>query len=265
MPTNALATISGQPDSSSSEIVRQRLIRLAELIRKDGAPYPLTPTLVNLWVEAFRRTQISADRIGAAFDKAEQQLKFWPSPAEVLALVSAANSKARDEQAALKFDVVRANIRLHYSPDLPWRGPGISERTRRAINAAGGMACLSECIGTDLVFARQRFIEAYMRWDELKQAEYLLPDGEGKNLIADVADRKALPGSQETYEEMRERGLRYAEQVRSSPAGDPDTKQAFRRVAPAPSMRSIEEQKRILLEKGFLPAVKPFEVNHGAL
>lgn len=75
-------------------------------------------------------------------------------------------------------------------PDLGgWRGPNISERTRRAINAAGGMAYLSECTGTDLVFARQRFMESYLRWDELKQDEYLLPEGEVKKLLSEAAEK----------------------------------------------------------------------------
>jgi hypothetical protein len=34
-----------------------------------------------------------------------------------------AERSAGDEKAALKWDEVRDMIRLHYSPDLPWRGP----------------------------------------------------------------------------------------------------------------------------------------------
>jgi hypothetical protein len=68
----------------------------------------------------------------------------------------------------------------------------MSKRTRRAINATGGLAYLSECIGDNLVFARKRFIEAYLRWDELKRDEYLLPPGEVKNLLADIASTMSV-------------------------------------------------------------------------
>src|SRR5215469_16870188 len=42
---------SGQPGSSQIRgLVRKGLMRLAELIRKDGGPYPLTSQMVNVWV-----------------------------------------------------------------------------------------------------------------------------------------------------------------------------------------------------------------------
>jgi hypothetical protein len=157
-------------------MVRQRVIRLAALIRKDGAPYPLTPALVNIWVDVFVRAQIAPERIEAAFDKAERQLKFWPAPAEILGLITMAKDNGAEE-ASLKFQWVRDYIRLHYHPDLSVRsGPPIPERMRRAINAAGGMVYLSECSKENLVFARKRFVESWLRWDELEQDEYLLPE-----------------------------------------------------------------------------------------
>lgn len=181
------------PGSSIEELVRQRVIRLAELIRKDGAAYPLTPSLVNLWVEVFVEARIAPDRIKAAFDRAERQLKFWPAPAEVLGFISAAKDNSAEEAAARKFDEVRRNISLHYHPDLGgWRGPRISEPTRRAINAAGGIAYLSECSGDNLVFARKRFIESYLRWDELEEGRFLLREGEVANLLAGVAKNMSV-------------------------------------------------------------------------
>src|SRR6516162_5914835 len=62
IPGNALAKTSKQLVCSIEKLVRQRLIRLAELIRKDGAPYPLTSVLVNLWVDVLVRAQIPVER-----------------------------------------------------------------------------------------------------------------------------------------------------------------------------------------------------------
>ena len=189
IPSSALVTICEPPGSSIEELVRQRVIRLAELIRKDGAAYPLTPALVNLWVDVFVRAQIAPERIEGAFDKAEKQRKFWPTPAEVLGFISNAEDHSAEERAAQKWSEVLRYSRQDYHPDLRnHRGRPISDRTRRAIAAAGGLAYLSECTGDDLVFARKRFIEAYLRWDELKQNEFLLPSGEVRNLLAETAN-----------------------------------------------------------------------------
>ena len=193
IPGNALAKTSKQLVCSIEKLVRQRLIRLAELIRKDGAPYPLTSVLVNLWVDVLVRAQIPVERIDAAFDKADIQLKFWPAPAEILGLISNAKDNCAEEKAAQKWQEVREYIRLHYHPDLSVSsGPRISERTRRAINAAGGLPYLSECDKENLVFARKRFIEAYLRWDELQQYEYLLPEGEVKGLLTSIASTMSV-------------------------------------------------------------------------
>lgn len=233
--TSALATISEQPEFLIEEVVRQRLVRLAELIRKDGAPYPLTAALVNVWVDVFARANVEPRQVESAFDRAERNCRFWPSPAEVLGLTDEARTNAVEEKAALKWLEVRDYIRNNYSPDIPASCPTcelaeqgkatrckyhttpritrrISERTRRAVNAAGGIPYLSECTGDDLVFARKRFIESYIRWEELQQDEYLLPAGEVRDLINECAENKQLPGS-DPYQAARERGERYRENL----------------------------------------------------
>src|SRR5262249_53706023 len=117
-PTSALTTICEPRGSAIECSVRQRVARLAELIRKDGAPYPLTPTLVNLWVDVFVRAQIPAEWIEAAFDKAERRFRFWPAPSEVLGLISAVRANNAEQQAAQKWDEVLQYIREEYHPDL---------------------------------------------------------------------------------------------------------------------------------------------------
>ncbi len=186
MPTSALTTISEQPGSSIKQIVRERLARLAELIRKDGGPYPLTAPLVNVWVDVFARADISAALVEAAFTKAERHLKFWPAPAEVLRFISfeRALAKYAEEEAAQKWSAVREYVRLYYNPDIPPKNaPHISVRTKRAINAAGGLAYLSDCDRESLQWARKRFIEAYLRYGELQQDESLLPPGDVRDLL----------------------------------------------------------------------------------
>jgi hypothetical protein len=105
-----------------------------------------------------------------------------------------------------------------------------------------------------LPWARKRFIEAFIRYVELRQEEYLLPPGEVRNLLTDSA-QKLLPSS-ETYQEMRTRGLAYAQDLKKSGCEQPDIKRAIRVIAgefsPRPPMRSLEEQKQVLRERGLL-------------
>lgn len=237
--------------------MRERLTRLAELIRKDGAPYQLTPQLVNVWVDVFSRADVSAEQAEGAFDKAERSLKaFWPSPGEVLALVSTIHASAAEEQASVKFTQV-LEYAVRCSPDIPEKNPPrISEHTRRAINAAGGLDYLRDCDHESLQWARKRFMEAYVRYSELQHGEHLLPPGEVRDLLASAAQQKLLPAS-DSYEDGRARGLAHAQELKDLGVGQPDIKRAIRVVAgelaPRPLMRPLEEQKHILREKGFLP------------
>ena len=124
VPINALAKISPRPACSTEQTVRERLARLAELIRKDGAAYPLTPVLVGLWVDVFK--DLAPQQVNAAFSKAEQSLKFWPSPGEVRAFVSTAGTRAAEEEAAKKWDTVLAYALTSartFPPKIPGRSP----------------------------------------------------------------------------------------------------------------------------------------------
>jgi hypothetical protein len=80
---------------------------------------------------------------------------------------------------------------------------------------------MRDCDRASLQWARKRFIEAYVRYSELRKDGHLLPEGEVRNLLANAA-QKLLPPSA-SYEDGRARGLAH-----------------------------IEEQKAILRSRGFL-------------
>jgi hypothetical protein len=95
--------------------------------------------------------------------------------ADVRKHLDKAKSNFAEEKAAKKWDEVLDYIRLHYHPDLRVNsGPQISQRTRQAINAAGGFQHLSDCSSESLQWARKRFIESYVRWEELQKERFLL-------------------------------------------------------------------------------------------
>jgi len=75
------------------------------------------------------------------------------------------------------------------------RASGVS-RTRlwyAERGAAGGLAYLSECQPEEKQWARKRFIEAYMRWEELQRDYALLPEGEFKVSLKALAEAKSMP------------------------------------------------------------------------
>jgi hypothetical protein len=88
---------------------------------------------------------------------------------------------------------------------------------------------VADCDLESKQWARKRFIEAYIRYGELQQEQFLLPDGELKNLLADVAQTKALPVSVVTFEELHKRGMAYSKETRT----------AKPRNAPAPAPKPV--------------------------
>jgi len=96
---------------------------------------------------------------------------------------------------------------------------------------------------------------------ELEQARFLLADGEVKNLLVGTA-QNLLP-SPDIYEEGRKKGIKHSEKLKASGCTEPDIQRAMRAIVqeagPRPPMRSIDEQKRLLREKGFLPEQQAVE------
>lgn len=117
-----------------------------------------------------------------------------PAVADVLLHVESVKVSAREEVAERKWQQVLEYLRLHYNPDLSSSaGPKISDHTRAAIRAAGGLAYLGDCLPEEKQWARKRFIDAYMRWEELERDYALLPEGEFKASLKAVAEAKSVP------------------------------------------------------------------------
>jgi hypothetical protein len=269
------------PDSSSSDkraLITEWVVRFAlnadkPLNAKEQAVYCST------WEEGF--SDLDTGQLKAAFIAClrSHTFKTIPTIGDVRQHLSTAEGNAAEEGAAQKWTQVLEYIRLHWSPDIPpcldcingrqcelHKPPRVyrrvSDRTQRAINAAGGLSYIADCDLESRQWARKRFIEAYIRYGELQQSEYLLPDGEVRNVLAGAA-QKLLP-SPDIYEEGRKKGIKHSEKLKASGCTEPDIQRAMRviarEVAPSPPSRSLEEQKRFLREKGFLPEQRPAAV-----
>jgi hypothetical protein len=43
------------------------------------------------------------------------------------------------------------------------------------------------------IWAKKAFLESYLRWDELEEGKFLLPDGELKSALSAIAETTRLP------------------------------------------------------------------------
>lgn len=207
-----------------------------------------------LWQEQFGG--IEPDTLLSLFQRAMRTCKFFPKVSEILEPLVGAEAKAAPEAAEEAWARVLEIRRLHWNPDIP--GPfrcalaRLSDRVRQAARAAGVFRDF-ESIDALHTWAKKRFVESFLAYGEREL--HLLPEGEIKNLIADIAEAKALPATSEDLERdwkaMRARSLAYAEKLKGDPSQQPDLKRAIRELTFQPSMHSLEEQKRILREKGF--------------
>jgi len=172
-----------------------------------------------IWQEGFE--DLSYSVLEAAFRKALGTCKFWPvKVADIRENVDRVHETAVSEAADLEWQRVLDLRRMYWSPDMPGgfsRGmPKLAERVDRAVRASGVFK-LQDCEPEALhVWAKKRFIESYLAWAELEQEQFLLPDGELKDLLAGVAETKALPAPEVCFEDLHKHGLRYSEQIREA-------------------------------------------------
>lgn len=210
-----------QPPPSSSTSRNQSktdLVRVWILKFALNAGQTLDSTAVGvytaLWCESF--DDLPANVLEAAFRKAIRACRFWPVKiADILEHVDNAKETATCEAADQAWERVLDLRRRFWNPDMPGgfsRGmPELSPRIERAARAAGVFRD-HETVEALHVWAKKKFIESFIRWDEAGESQNLLPDGEIKHLLTDAAQAKALPAPAVDFHALHERGLRYAEQ-----------------------------------------------------
>jgi hypothetical protein len=209
LPISPCAT---QRDSASTdELIRVWLFRFGLNFEKDVVQ------LLPLWQEQLGA--IEAETLVRLFERAMRTCKFFPKIADILEPVQRVKETGTAAAAEEEWQSVLDLRRRYWNPDMPGgfsRGmPRLSERVRRAANASGIFKlqdCESEAIH---VWGRKRFVDSYIAWDELQQDQFLLPDGELKNLLTGVAETKALPAASVEWSELRRRGLQYAKSLKA--------------------------------------------------
>jgi len=193
----------------------------------------------QLWEESF--VDLSYAVLSAALAKTVQRCRFFPKVADIRGEIDEAKTAATQGAAEIEWQRMLDLRRRYWSPDMPGgfsRGmPKLSERVQRATNASGVFK-LQDCEPDTLhVWAKKRFIESYINFDKIE--EFLLPDGEIKNLLAVAAQTKALPSINVPFQVLHERGLKHAEHLKKSgPA-----REGFSQVARLSNLWNSEEER----------------------
>jgi hypothetical protein len=208
----------------------------------------------SIWLEGL--SDLSPAVLLAAFRKTLRECPYWPvKVADIRKHVSHAVSNATDEAAEKAWERVLECRRVYWNPDMPGgfsRGmPRLPARVAQAARAAGVWRDFPTTEALH-VWAKKVFFESFLAWGEREQDKFLLPDGEVKNLLAEFSETKALPAS-DNWNELRARSLTHSEELKADPSQRPDLKRAIRVLTFRPSQHSLDEQKRILREKGLLP------------
>jgi hypothetical protein len=176
---------------------------------------------LTLWTEGF--ADLSDSVLEAAFRKTLKAAKFWPvKVADVREYVTRAIQNETDDAAERAWQTVLDVRRVHWCPDVP--GPfdralaRLTERVRQAARAAGiwrDFTASEYENGALHTWGKKRFIESFNAWGEQEQDKFLLPDGEAKKLLIELAETKALPGTKpkEAPQLPAEERLRIADQL----------------------------------------------------
>ena len=210
--------------ASTDALIRQWLFRFSVEHKEDIAPR------LPLWLEAFGG--MDAAILERLFSQALRECKFFPKVSEILEPMRTVKQSATDDSAERAWQRVLEIRRVYWDPDIPARFDRavakLTERVRQAARAAGVFREFTETEyenGALHTWAKKRFIESFNAWEELEQGKFLLPDGELKNLLVDVAATKALP-EPANFTELHARGLEYAKTLNAGLSEGPDVAEA---------------------------------------
>lgn len=148
-----------------------------------------------LWMRGF--SDLSYQILEAAFVLTLREKKYWPiQVADVREHLERTNQMALTEKAALAWEKALEYRRRFVDFDKPGglssQAPQLSGRFGAACRASGVLREVSD--PDDLhKWGKKRFLESYIAWTTLGKDNYLLPEGEIKNLLQRAAQEKSLP------------------------------------------------------------------------
>jgi hypothetical protein len=179
MQMRAPGIISQTPDCFSGTIARQWLVKFGEICQKE-----VSSALFAIWDEQLR--DIAPDLLDRACDKLAKtwQSGFLPTPGNVRAQIAQADAKGLHVEAEEGWHRALRCSKEYFGSS---RVPDLDPVTDRAARAAGGLSFIESCSSEELVWAKKRFLENYVRLREAGESENLMTNGEARKFIRELA------------------------------------------------------------------------------
>jgi hypothetical protein len=197
---------------------------------------------VALWQEQF--SGIEPDTLLSLFQCAMRTCKFFPKIAEILEPLKVIEERTLEEEWQALLDYCR----LHVHPDIRFSdAPELPVEIDHAARAAGGVQFLRACSSEELGWRKKAFIEDLQRSRKTGDLAGLLTGGELRKLLKKAAAPVALLPDSIAYTPAIA-----AARVNLESAGETIARAKNKRITTRPSTLSLDEQKQILRQKGFL-------------
>ena len=239
-----------QPDSvDRSRQIREWIVALAENFGAD-----LSVARIDLLEAGL--ADLNLEQIHTAFKLcALRRERFFPSLAELRGYVDGGTKQTADAiDDELVWEQVLEHCRKYVWVDGGKYGPPLAPALAFAARVAGGLGFLESCSERDLIFAKQRFLEALAGWRNGAENFAQLPEGPAKKLISGVAAAKQLPAVEAYYagraigESYRKRLGDYSAEVRPLAASSKKV-ETRPTIATSGRLELLERQKAELLAK----------------
>lgn len=156
----------------------------------------VTAPMVTSWVRAL--SDLSCEEIIEGFRRMEKTFIPtaacpFPVPAHVRAEIDAARQNLEQVKAEQAWEETRAWMRKWYFSDCrDKKYPPLREILFRSLSAAGGLAHVADCSNEDLIWAKKRFIEAYLSLEQLQADAHFLPGAEAKQILKSLAPKETV-------------------------------------------------------------------------
>ena len=135
-------------------------------------------------------SDLTTEQLHAAFLRASQVCRFFPTPADIRSQVEDAEAKGLQLEAEAAWSRAMDYALNCWHPDIGFarNAPKLPAKIEHAIRAAGGIRCLHNCPESELHWRKKDFIGDYVRLQELGQDQHLLSDGEAKQIIKQLSN-----------------------------------------------------------------------------
>lgn len=185
--------------SEDTQKIRESLIEewIVRLAINAGAALDAQTQAVyrSLWVDGLADLPINV--LNSAFVRTLQTCCYWPvKVADIRKHVIHAKENAQHESAEAAWQHILDLRRRYWNPDMlggfSRDMPKLSDHLSQAARASGIFRDF-ESVEALHVWAKKTFIESFLRYEEMQQNKFLLPDGAVKDAIDKLAKVKSLP------------------------------------------------------------------------